>query len=96
LNGATIVCSETCALDLIDAEYVRDVEPGEIVRIDAEGTNRSGHSQGAAHQCIFEHVYLRDRTAWSSDATCSSRGCPSGGNWAREAPAARRHGRACA
>ena len=31
LDGATVVASETCALDLIDAEYVRDVEPGEMV-----------------------------------------------------------------
>ena len=37
LEGATIVCSETCALDLIDAEYVRDVEPGELVVIDRDG-----------------------------------------------------------
>ena len=36
LEGAYIVCSETCALDLIDAEYVRDVEPGELVVIDRE------------------------------------------------------------
>src|SRR5574339_140594 len=37
LEGATIFCSETCALDLIDADYVRDVEPGEIVVADASG-----------------------------------------------------------
>ena len=37
LEGAPIVCSETCALDLIDADYVRDVEPGELVVIDRSG-----------------------------------------------------------
>jgi len=59
LDGATIVCSETCALDLIDAEYVRDVEPGELVVIDGDGL-RSFHPfppEPAAH-CIFEHVYF--------------------------------------
>ncbi len=59
LDGATIVCSETCALDLIDAEYVRDVEPGEILRIDAEGVRsiRPFPRETKSH-CIFEHVYF--------------------------------------
>ncbi len=59
LEGATIISSETCALDLIDAEYVRDVEPGEIVVVDDSGV-RSFHpfpSEPSAH-CIFEHVYF--------------------------------------
>ncbi|MDP9271298.1 MAG: amidophosphoribosyltransferase, partial [Chloroflexota bacterium] len=37
LEGAFIVCSETCALDLIDAELVREVEPGELIVIDRDG-----------------------------------------------------------
>ena len=37
LDGAWIVASETCAFDLIDAEYIRDVEPGEMVRITPAG-----------------------------------------------------------
>jgi amidophosphoribosyltransferase len=59
LEGAPIVCSETCALDLIDAEYVRDVEPGEMVVIDAAGL-RSFHPfpPEPPSQCIFEHVYF--------------------------------------
>jgi amidophosphoribosyltransferase len=59
LEGATILCSETCALDLIDAEYVRDVAPGELVIVDAHGVH-SFHPfppEPAAH-CIFEHVYF--------------------------------------
>jgi amidophosphoribosyltransferase len=59
LDGATIVCSETCALDLIDAEYVRDVEPGEVVRIDAEGIRSlRPFPKESTRQCIFEHVYF--------------------------------------
>jgi amidophosphoribosyltransferase len=59
LEGATIVASETCALDLIDAEYLRDVEPGEIVVVDDSGV-RSFHPfppEPAAH-CSFEQIYF--------------------------------------
>jgi amidophosphoribosyltransferase len=59
LEGATIVASETCALDLIDAEYLRDVEPGEIVVVDDSGV-RSFHPfppEPSAH-CSFEHIYF--------------------------------------
>jgi amidophosphoribosyltransferase len=59
LEGAYIVCSETCALDLIDAEYVRDVEPGELVVIDKSGL-RSFHPfpPEPVRQCVFEHIYF--------------------------------------
>ncbi|MHC4509893.1 MAG: amidophosphoribosyltransferase [Planctomycetota bacterium] len=60
-NGAFVVASETCALDAVGAQFVREVEPGEIVRLDKEGL----HSRffvipgtvTPAH-CIFEHVYF--------------------------------------
>jgi amidophosphoribosyltransferase len=59
LGDAIIVCSETCALDLIGAEYVRDIEPGEVFIAGPEGT-RSIHPFPAAPKahCIFEHVYF--------------------------------------
>ncbi len=59
LNGAAIVASETCALDLIDAEYVRDVEPGEVLVADADGVRsfKPFPPEPAAH-CVFEHVYF--------------------------------------
>jgi len=59
LNGATIVASETCALDLIDAKYVRDVEPGEVLVADADGVRscKPFPPAPAAH-CVFEHVYF--------------------------------------
>jgi amidophosphoribosyltransferase len=58
-----VVASETKALDLIDAMYVRDLKAGEIVTISDEGltSRRFGgdmHGRGAA--CIFEHVYFAD------------------------------------
>jgi len=59
LGDAYVVCSETCAMDLIGATFVRDVEPGEILIISAEGM-RSIKPFAPAHlaQCVFEHVYF--------------------------------------
>jgi amidophosphoribosyltransferase len=59
LGDAYIVCSETCALDLIDAEWIRDIEPGEVLVVGPEGA-KSYHPfppAPSAH-CIFEHVYF--------------------------------------
>jgi amidophosphoribosyltransferase len=59
LGDSYIVCSETCALDLIDAEWVRDVEPGEMLIVGPEGLRsvRPFPPAPSAH-CIFEHVYF--------------------------------------
>jgi len=59
VNDATIVASETCALDLVRAEYVREVEPGEMLVIDDDGVH-SFHPFAAApaRRCIFEYVYF--------------------------------------
>ncbi len=59
LEGATIVASETCALDLIGAEYARDVEPGELLVADADGVRffKPFPPEPSAH-CVFEHVYF--------------------------------------
>ena len=59
LGDAHIVCSETCALDLIGATYVRDVEPGEVLIVSAGGVRslRPFPTSTIAH-CIFEHVYF--------------------------------------
>ena len=59
LNDAYVVCSETCAMDLIGATYERDVEPGEVLIISADGVRSIKPFPPAqlAH-CIFEHVYF--------------------------------------
>ncbi len=59
LGDAFVVCSETCALDLIGATYVRDIEPGEVLII-GPGGMRSRHPFPPARlsHCIFEHVYF--------------------------------------
>ena len=62
-SGATVVASETKAFDMIDATYVRDIEPGEIVSITEEGmtTRRfGGDTGGRGAACIFEQIYFAD------------------------------------
>lgn len=59
LNGATVFASETCAFDLIGAEYVRDVAPGEVVLVDANGVQSfMPFAPRPTTHCIFEHVYF--------------------------------------
>jgi amidophosphoribosyltransferase len=54
-----VVASETCALDLIGADVVRDVQPGEVVWVDEEGLHAAqGVPAGRNALCIFEHVYF--------------------------------------
>ncbi len=59
LGEAHVVCSETCAMDLIGATYVRDVEPGEVLVIGRDGLRsyRPFPAVTPAH-CVFEHVYF--------------------------------------
>ena len=59
LGDAWVICSETCALDLIGATYERDVEPGEVVVVSAAGLKSIKPFAQAPHsQCVFEHVYF--------------------------------------
>jgi amidophosphoribosyltransferase len=59
-EGDWIVASETCALDLVGAEFERELAPGELVVIDDEGLHASHAVEPAAHGalCIFEFFYL--------------------------------------
>ncbi|MEP6635321.1 MAG: amidophosphoribosyltransferase [Acidobacteriota bacterium] len=59
LGDAWVVASETCAFDLIDAQYVRDVEPGEMIVVNETGLHSSHPLPERPHSmCIFEHVYF--------------------------------------
>ena len=69
-HPAWVVASETCAFDIVGAEYVRDIAPGEILVVDREGVAREGAGGRAAQfngvcmpraevsQCVFEYVYF--------------------------------------
>jgi amidophosphoribosyltransferase len=61
LNGALVVASETCAFDLIGAETLREIAPGEVVALECDNPEpRTAHRFPSAREarCIFEHVYF--------------------------------------
>lgn len=59
LNGSYVIASETCAFDLIDAKYERDVEPGEIIIINDKGLKSiKTRRHGRKSHCIFELIYF--------------------------------------
>jgi amidophosphoribosyltransferase len=57
-SGGWVITSETCALDIVGASFVRDVEPGEIVAIDENGLRSRVFAKPTEKLCIFEYVYL--------------------------------------
>jgi len=58
-NGAYFVVSETCALDLVRADYIRDVDPGELVEISEDGIKSYDINRTMPrHACIFEFIYF--------------------------------------
>jgi amidophosphoribosyltransferase len=58
-EGGTVITSESCALDLIEADYLREVEPGEMIVVDARGTHSHRPFLPAVERfCIFEYVYF--------------------------------------
>jgi amidophosphoribosyltransferase len=57
-SGGWILASETCALDLLGAKFIRDVEPGEFVTIDDEGVTGRRFAEIRPAACVFEHVYF--------------------------------------
>jgi len=65
-GGGYVVASESCAFDSIEAEFIREVEPGEIVTLDKEGIHSRFFVQPGtvtpAH-CVFEHVYFAKQTS---------------------------------
>ncbi|PLY04843.1 MAG: amidophosphoribosyltransferase [Desulfuromonas sp.] len=59
LDNAYIVASETCALDLIEAEFIREVEPGEMILVDKHGLKSFfPFKETNPSPCIFEHIYF--------------------------------------
>ncbi len=88
LGDAWIVCSETCALDLIGATYVRDVEPGELIIISDGGLrSRRLFPPAPLSQCIFEHVYFARPDSYVFGRSVNEVRTELGRILAREAPA---------
>ena len=59
LGNGYVISSETCALDIVGAEYIRDIEPGEVITIDHHGIRSNRYSQYQRHlMCAMEYIYF--------------------------------------
>ena len=58
IEGGYAVSSETCGLDIIGSEFLRDIEPGEVVVIDDEGLKSYQAEEARRALCVFEYVYF--------------------------------------
>ncbi|HEU4820789.1 MAG TPA: amidophosphoribosyltransferase [Qipengyuania sp.] len=88
IGDATLFASETVAFDVVGAEFVREVEPGELVIVDFDGDTTSLHPFGAhrPRPCIFEHVYFsRPDSVFAGRSVYEARKAI-GGELARECP----------
>jgi amidophosphoribosyltransferase len=89
LDGCPILASETCALDVIGAKYVRDIENGEVIVFDEDGTqSHKPFPPQQARPCIFEYIYFArpDSIVGGRPVYTVRKGM--GAELAREAPAA--------
>ena len=88
LGDAWVLCSETCALDLIGAQYVRDVEPGELVVLSGAGIKSfKPFAPAPQAQCIFEHVYFARPDSYVFGESVNEVRTELGRRLARECPA---------
>ncbi|MGN0070956.1 MAG: amidophosphoribosyltransferase [Atopobiaceae bacterium] len=82
-----VVASETCALDIVGAKYMRDIEPGEIVRISDDGlVSERGVAPRPQARCIFENVYFSRPDSYEDGQSIYSMRYAMGRQLAREAP----------
>ncbi len=87
-RDAWVVCSESCALDIIGGTYVREIEPGELIELgDGEPRSRRLAPPGPQRRCIFEHIYFSrpDSIVFGRNVESVRRRC--GEILGREAPA---------
>jgi amidophosphoribosyltransferase len=88
LSNGFVIASETCALDIVGAGFVRDVEPGELVRIDDRGLHSVRYAQSPGRAlCVFEYVYLARADSRLRGHTVHEVRRELGRRLAREAPA---------
>ena len=88
LADAWVLTSETCALDIMGADYVRDVEPGEIVVVDNAGLHsHTPHPPVPARPCIFEYIYFARPDSTMAGTNVYQARKAIGAELAQEAPA---------
>jgi amidophosphoribosyltransferase len=87
VDGRFVVASETCAFDLIDAQYLRDIEPGEVLRIESDSLEQQfPHPKEKSAHCIFEHIYFSRPDSQVFGRTVNTSRRLLGRNLAREHP----------
>lgn len=87
LERGWVVASETSALDIVGASFVRDIEPGELIAIDAAGVRSSRFAEAKPKGCIFEYVYLARPDSVIDGQSVNSTRVEIGRRLAREHPA---------
>ncbi len=87
LDGAHVLASESCALDIIGAEFVRDIEPGEMVVLDDEGVHSKRPFENTQPRfCIFEYIYFARPDSYMEGKSVYEMRKNIGAELAREAP----------
>lgn len=86
-NGGWVIASETAALDIVGAEFQRDVEPGELIVVDEEGIRSRSISQAQPKGCVFEYVYLARPDSVIRGQVVNATRVGIGRSLAKEAPA---------
>jgi len=87
LERGWVVASETAALDIVGAAFVREVEPGELIAIDANGLRSSRFAEPTPTRCAFEYVYLARPDTTIAGRSVHAARVEMGRALAREAPA---------
>lgn len=87
LDRGWVVASETAALDIVGASFVRDIEPGELLAIDADGVRSTRFAEPTPKGCAFEYVYLARPDSTIAGRSVHATRVEIGRRLAREAPA---------
>ena len=87
LERGWVVASETAALDIVGAAFIREVEPGELLVIDEHGLRSQRFAEAAPKGCIFEYVYLARPDTTIAGRSVHTTRVEVGRRLAREAPA---------
>jgi amidophosphoribosyltransferase len=84
-----VVASETAALDIVGASFVREVEPGELLAIDEHGVRSARFAEATPKGCLFEYVYLARPDTQIAGSRSTRRGCRWAGRWPSRRPPTR-------
>jgi len=86
LERGWVIASETAALDIVGASFIREIEPGELVAVDEDGLRSRSFAEPAPKHCLFEFVYLARPDTRMSDQRVHSVRVEIGRRLAREFP----------